>query len=48
MRAVNLLPVEPKRTRKAPSAVAQIALVAPFVVARRFKARAKLDEPVAT
>jgi len=33
MRAVNLLPVEPKRTRKAPSGVAQIALVAPFVVA---------------
>jgi Tfp pilus assembly protein PilN len=32
MRAVNLLPVEPKRTRKAPSAVAQLALVAPFVV----------------
>jgi Tfp pilus assembly protein PilN len=32
MRAVNLLPVEPKRIRKAPSAVAQVALVAPFVV----------------
>jgi Tfp pilus assembly protein PilN len=33
MRAVNLLPVEPKRTRKAPGAVTQLALVAPFVVA---------------
>jgi len=33
MRAVNLLPVEPKRARKAPSSVAQVALVAPFVVA---------------
>jgi Tfp pilus assembly protein PilN len=32
MRAVNLLPVEPKRTRKAPSVVTQLALVAPFVV----------------
>jgi Tfp pilus assembly protein PilN len=32
MRAVNLLPVEPKRTRKAPGVVAQFALVAPFVV----------------
>ena len=32
MRAVNLLPVEPKRTRKAPGAVTQLALVAPFVV----------------
>jgi Tfp pilus assembly protein PilN len=33
MRAVNLLPVEPKRTRKAPGVVTQLALVAPFVVA---------------
>jgi Tfp pilus assembly protein PilN len=33
MRAVNLLPVEPKRTRKAPSVVTQLAIVAPFVVA---------------
>jgi Tfp pilus assembly protein PilN len=32
MRAVNLLPVEPKRTRKAPSVTTQLALVAPFVV----------------
>jgi Tfp pilus assembly protein PilN len=32
MRAVNLLPVEPKRTRKAPSVSTQLALVAPFVV----------------
>ena len=32
MRAVNLLPPEPKRTRKAPGAVAQVALVSPFVV----------------
>jgi len=32
MRAVNLLPVEPKRSRKAPGAVTQLALVAPFVV----------------
>jgi Tfp pilus assembly protein PilN len=33
MRAVNLLPVEPKRTRKAPGVVTQLAVVAPFVVA---------------
>ena len=33
MRAVNLLPVEPKRARKAPSVVTQLAIVAPFVVA---------------
>jgi Tfp pilus assembly protein PilN len=33
MRAVNLLPAEPKRTRKAPGVVTQLALVAPFVVA---------------
>ena len=33
MRAVNLLPREPKRTRKAPSAVFQLALLSPFVVA---------------
>jgi Tfp pilus assembly protein PilN len=32
MRAVNLLPVEPKRTRKAPSVVTQLAIVAPLVV----------------
>jgi len=32
MRAVNLLPVEPKRSRKSPGSVTQIALVAPFVV----------------
>jgi Tfp pilus assembly protein PilN len=32
MRAVNLLPVEPKRTRKAPSVSTQLAIVAPFVV----------------
>ena len=32
MRAVNLLPAEPKRTRKAPGVVTQVALVAPFVV----------------
>ena len=32
MRAVNLLPVEPKPTRKAPSVSTQLALVAPFVV----------------
>lgn len=33
MRAVNLLPVEPKRVRKAPGVVTQLAIVAPFVVA---------------
>jgi Tfp pilus assembly protein PilN len=33
MRAVNLLPREPKRSRKAPSAVFQLALLSPFVVA---------------
>jgi Tfp pilus assembly protein PilN len=33
MRAVNLLPVEPTRTRKAPGVVTQLAVVAPFVVA---------------
>jgi Tfp pilus assembly protein PilN len=33
MRAVNLLPREPKRARKRPSAVTQLALLAPFVVA---------------
>lgn len=33
MRAVNLLPREPKRIRKAPSAVFQLALLSPFVVA---------------
>jgi len=33
MRAVNLLPVEPKRARKAPGVVTQLAIVAPFVVA---------------
>ena len=32
MRAVNLLPAEPKRTRKAPGMVTQLALAAPFVV----------------
>jgi Tfp pilus assembly protein PilN len=32
MRAVNLLPVEPKRTRKAPGVATQLAIVAPFVV----------------
>ncbi|MGE5275185.1 MAG: PilN domain-containing protein [Verrucomicrobiota bacterium] len=32
MRAVNLLPAEPKRTRKAPGVVTQLAFVAPFVV----------------
>jgi Tfp pilus assembly protein PilN len=32
MRAVNLLPAEPKRTRKPPSVVTQLALVAPVVV----------------
>ena len=32
MRAVNLLPVEPKRTRKAPTVVTQLAIVAPLVV----------------
>ena len=32
MRAVNLLPVEPKRARKAPSVVTQLAIVAPLVV----------------
>jgi Tfp pilus assembly protein PilN len=32
MRAVNLLPRTPKRTRKRPSAVLQLCLLAPFVV----------------
>jgi Tfp pilus assembly protein PilN len=32
MRSVNLLPVEPKRTRKAPGVATQLAIVAPFVV----------------
>jgi Tfp pilus assembly protein PilN len=32
MRAVNLLPVEPKRARKAPGVVTQLAIAAPVVV----------------
>ena len=32
MRAVNLLPVEPKRTRKAPGVLTQLAIAAPVVV----------------